>query len=572
MEQTLDLRSLPLLAGLAARSFGCTVVQDASCSTASVDREKVIRIAPIKDMGTQDEADLVTGKVVHEVIHIAYTDWDVGTNDKPFVQHVANILEDVWGERRQSREHPGAQRKICAALKVMQARGLFGLPKGDETPQALIGGMLVRGLRSQELGQTMLQEGYEAFRQAAVAALGEASVQKIWEIAGEVKTCESSAQAFVLARRIAETLKEDADQSQQQQQQGGSSGDEQGQPQPSTGQQGGPQGGATTPFDAGGQPGPAGQGKGGASSGKPTPEQADAIREALEATGQFGATDLGEAIDGEMEASSIATGGRAAGDVLDPNPGEMPDMPDVTDAIRKRAMPVSSQLGRKLEALLEDLRTSQVILRDRGRRLNCASLAGVPVGHTRVFRSVEEEEGVDTALSILIDISASMSDKLKDGVPAIRAVEDTTWALGDVLEKHDVPFSVSTFGARTTSLKKFEESWRKAGRRHWRGLESSTVTHLAVRTASASLLTQEAERKLLLLITDGIPSDVDKTAVAVREAQRHGCEVAILFIAAKAPAEMDEALKKAGTGIKASRLDSASNIAQHIFAAVRGAF
>lgn len=569
------MKSLPLLAGLAARSFGCTVVQDANTATASVNKDRVIRIAPLKDFGDPGEAELVVGKVVHEVVHIAYTNFDVGQGESEFVHHLANILEDVWGERRQAREYPGAQGKICAALKVMMDRGLFGAPSDQETPQSLIAGMLVRGLRSQHLGQSLLQPGYETFRAATEAAIGEDPTRKIWEIAQAVRACESTEAAYAIARKIAEQLKEDAETpqpSQSQPQQG--DGDGKGEPAPASGDAADPspgQDGAASGQGQNGQPDP--QSGSHPGSGAPSAAQAAAIEEALNATDAFGHTDFGDALDEEMEKAGICNpGGRNAGDVLDPNPGVLPEQPDLAQAIRVRATPIAAQLGRRLESLLEDRRESSTYRRSAGRKLDRMALSGIPSGNMRVFRHREEEDGIDTALSILIDISASMKTRLSDGIPGIQAVENATWALGDVLEKHDIPFAVTAFGQRTSCLKGFGESWRKAGRRVWQKLEPSTVTHFAVRKASSDLLQQEAQRKLLLLITDGAPSSINETAVAIREAQRAGCEVAILFVADKTPIEFDLALRQAGTGIRSTRIRSGEGIARHVFSAVQGAF
>ena len=571
------MKSLPLLAGLAARSFGCTVVQDPSCSPASVNKERGIKSAPLQDPGTPGEADLVIGKVVHEVIHIAYTDFEVGKGESEFVHHLANILEDVWGERRQAREYPGAQNKICAAFQVMMERGLFGLPSDQETPQSLIAGMLVRGLRAIELGQDFLQPGYVMFREALETKIGIDPTRKVWETALEVRQCESTQTAYQIAKRIAALLKQDSETPQsspspQPQNAGGNAGDSGGAGSP---EEPGASGDASQdPAAQGaGQQQPSG---GNAGSGAPTPAQADAIQEALDATDGFGTTDFGEALDQEMAQSGISNGkgtnGVKAGDVLDPNPGSFLEHPERTQAIRVRATPIAVQLGRRLENLLEDRKESRTFRRAAGRRMDRMALSGIPLGNNRIFRYQEEEDGIDTALSILIDISASMKSLLSDGIPAIQAVENTTWALSDVLEKHDIPFAVTAFGKQTTVLKGFGESWRKAGKRLWDTLETSTVTHFAVRKAAGDLLPQEAQRKLMLLITDGVPSSIDDTAVAIREAQRAGCEIAILFISDKMPIDFDRALRSAGTGIRSTRIRSGEGIARHVFEAVQGAF
>ena len=503
------------------------------------------------------------GKIVHEVIHIAYTNFDAGQGSSAFVHALANVLEDVWGERRQSREYPGAQGKIRAALAVMMQRGLFGLPKAEEvSPQSLIVGMLIRGLRASELGQTELLPGYEAYRQALEVKIGTEPTRRLWETALEVRSCESSERAYEIAHAIAKQLEEDSQN-----------------PLPSSNEQ--------EKEDTEDSPAEDGDGSNASSSsdgqmdesqdggtGSPvSPEQAGAIREALEATDDFGETDFGKAIDDEMADKGITRlHGPGAGDILDPNPGKLIDAPETTAAIRRRAMPIAAQLGIRLESLLESLRESLYYRERSGRKLDRRAVPGIPVGATRVFRRTDEEVGLNTALSILIDISGSMSDCLSDGKPAILAVEETAWALGDALHRNEVPFAITTFGSSTTRLKSFGESWRFASRRHWHKLQDSTVTHYAVRKAVADLLQQSEVRKMLLLVTDGVPSSIEETAVEIREAQRAGVEVAILFIAKESPLVLLDNLKSAGTGIQPTQIFSGEGIARQIFQSVAGAF
>lgn len=585
----IDARSLPLLAGLAARSFGCRLVQDPNCSTASVGKDRVIRITPFKDLASQDEVDLVVGKVVHEVIHIAYSDWLAleQATLSPFANNLRNVFEDVWGERRQAREYPGAPGKISKAFEVMQKRGLFGMPEEGLPPQALLFGTLLCGLRTQELGQTMLQASYEAYRAQLESTIGAEPTRKLWEAALAVRDCESTTDAINLAHKIEAMLKEEAEQPEspdsenpgnEEAQDGDGQPDSNGDAgEESVGESGGNPAAEGDPAPAEGQGSPqAGNGSPSPGTGEPLPitrAQAQAIRDALDAQDGFGPTDLGDMIGDEMDDSGITVSyGQGAGDVLDPNPGKLMPQPERAALIRQRATPVATQLGIRLEALLETLIDSQVYADRSGRKLMRSSLSGIPIGNTRIFRRQEENAGVDTAISMVIDISGSMSSELTDGKPAIEATEETAWAMGDVLDKFDIPFAITAFGSRTSSIKHFDEDWRTASRKVWCSLESNTVTHHAIRTTAGELIMQDQERKLLLLVTDGIPSDATNTAVEIREAQRAGIEVAILFIAADEPDHFIATLTAANTGIRPTRINSGEGIAKSIFKAVEGAF
>jgi cobalamin biosynthesis protein CobT len=156
----------------------------------------------------------------------------------------------------------------------------------------------------------------------------------------------------------------------------------------------------------------------------------------------------------------------------------------------------------------------------------------VTEGRLDVFRRTDEIEAIDTAVLLLTDISGSMSAGLGDGVSAIDAADATTRALGDTLDRFDIPFAVRYFGEALTLGKSFEEPWRSAKNRHWARLEGSTCTHQALYTCVPEIAARDEQRKLLILVTDGVPSDSETTAVVLMEAMRAGVQPAVVLIAA----------------------------------------
>lgn len=596
MVDSVVMRSLPLVAGLIGRTFGVSVIQDESETTASVDQHKVVRIAPLRDVGTQEEADLVIGKIIHECVHLRFGDMSL-VGSTPLVNVLENILEDVFGEREQAREYPGAPAMIGRALEIMVERGLFAMPSGDASPAQLLTAMLICGLRSQELGQAILQDRYEAARAHLEGAIGTDLVREIWETALQVRTCKSTARAFEIADEIQRILKQQANQPEQPQQ--GQGNKAQAGPG-NNGQQSTPPQGQKPDADGGKQPQrPSGSNATPSPASSPTPEQLRAVGGLLVASKEdFGATDFGEALSGEMRRTNV-TGQAipAAGDVFNPNPGQYamrpaPDLngdkPDSKDPgngvtpsqhktpsmaadIRQRTRPIAFKLGTKLESLLEGITESQMYPSSSGRRIMRERLNRLCLGKGDVFRRQEEAISLNTAVAIVQDISASMADSLEDQKPAIDAAEEAAWAVGDVLEKHEVPFSLYVFGRNTTPIKRFDDGWRKASRRVWASLEGNTITHLAIRTAVGDLVGRPEDRKLMLLITDGAPSSIQAMVIEIQEAQRAGIEVAMLFIAKAMPSLLTNAMHEAGLKLKPQLVQTGQVLAQSIFAAVEGA-
>jgi len=623
------VRSLPLVAAMTGRSFGVRVVEDASVSTASVGIDRVIRVYPFRSVGTQEEADLVVAKIVHEAVHLRYTDFKLNETKRAagapaFTNTVRNILEDVWGERKQARIYPGAPSVIGKGLKTMVDRGLFATPTPETKPAQLLTAMLISGLRSQELGQQVLGEAYQTARGLMEGTLGIRATRILWETALQVRQCETTARGWEIAEAVEHLLKKESENSplppppppspsQSQGSQGDSgegdnepldpaAGDSAGDgqdedPSPSNecgdGEQGASDGGSQDPAgsddgvdepdpnDAGNSTRKSAAAAGGHTSDgepDPTPEQIKALKQLLAADeGEFGVVDLGTELDQEMEKAGIAAPdnasySRGAGDVFSPEASKLAENPDMALAIRARSRSTTTMLGAQLEGALQARVDECSYTSISGRRLATSKLPGVLAGRFDVFRHREENEKLSTAVGVFLDISGSMSDTLSDGKQAIHVAEESAWAVGDVLSRFDVPFGLFAFGERVTPIKTFGESWRKASLQYWNSLEGSTVTHQAVRYGIGEMMPVEAERKLMLVITDGVPSCCTTTAADIREAQRAGIEVAILFVAKEEPTDLIEELARLGTRIRPQRVDSGENLANQIFRAVEGAF
>jgi nitric oxide reductase activation protein len=143
----------------------------------------------------------------------------------------------------------------------------------------------------------------------------------------------------------------------------------------------------------------------------------------------------------------------------------------------------------------------------------------------------------DVAVAVLLDVSLST-----DSWVAERRVLDVaraaTVVFGEVVTRLGDDLAVLAFASKTRNVcrvfevKGFEEPW-SVGRRRLGALEPQGYTRIgpALRHAAALLARQTADERLLLLISDGKPTDYDRyegrhgeadVRMAVREAQRRG--------------------------------------------------
>lgn len=135
---------------------------------------------------------------------------------------------------------------------------------------------------------------------------------------------------------------------------------------------------------------------------------------------------------------------------------------------------------------------------------------------TRVFR-VTRPRSRDLATIVMLDTSASMAARLEDGRNALDVQRLAVSLLGEALEQRGDAFKLCAFASngredvRMTDIKAFGERFDAAALSRLAGLRPGLSTRLgaALRHARAEFGGSRAWRRLLLVLTDGEPSDID---------------------------------------------------------------
>jgi hypothetical protein len=193
---------------------------------------------------------------------------------------------------------------------------------------------------------------------------------------------------------------------------------------------------------------------------------------------------------------------------------------------------IELKVASQLEVILESRIEERSHLDSRGGKLSSRHLVRVVTSPVpRVFKHEEETPGVSTAVSVLLDISASMGTSLSDGHTRMHAAVCAARASVRAMDKHEVPCSLHFFGDSLTKVKSFDEPWRKVRDLTWWCLEDNTLTAQAIEEVVPDLAVREEARKLLLVVTDGIPADPERTSAALQECKLFGVEVGLLLIA-----------------------------------------
>jgi nitric oxide reductase NorD protein len=134
------------------------------------------------------------------------------------------------------------------------------------------------------------------------------------------------------------------------------------------------------------------------------------------------------------------------------------------------------------------------------------------------------------AITILIDVSASTKDVVADGRSVIDIEKTTLLIASEAFDALGDSYSILTFSGtgaadvRVATLKAFSESNSDAVRRRIAAIDAGGNTRLgaAIRHATAILASQPAGHRLLLILSDGKPNDVDRyfTTYAVEDSRQ----------------------------------------------------
>jgi cobalamin biosynthesis protein CobT len=160
---------------------------------------------------------------------------------------------------------------------------------------------------------------------------------------------------------------------------------------------------------------------------------------------------------------------------------------------------VPAKLRYEVKRLFENSGTESFQMHRRAGSLNVHALPTVAMGNTDVFKRRQDVEGVDSAVTVLLDISGSM---FFDGV--IDSAIKTSLALLETLEKAQVKTCLMTFGDRASVQKGFDVPVKRILADMNRLCDGGgTADYDALRVAHGALYRRSEGRKVVFVITDG---------------------------------------------------------------------
>jgi cobaltochelatase CobT len=583
MSDSVLLKSLPYMLSIVAAGAGVDLRTDPRATTAATNGRVVI-LPPLPYTG-EELAIYSLGYIVHESGHIRQTDFSVVGMRPTDELHrmLVNVLEDIRIERLINGVFPGARHWLDAlTLKFVETQRQGVIDPGAELPRKLIRYLqdwLYESVLHYKAVAGIGARQREVWRDAVSPTLAD-QIEKValkaaWASSTQTVVYAASEIVDLLRQEVAEMQSSaDSDGSSDAPQDGGSElstgspsprdEDDGGETTSPTGADedaaGGPGGNSDSEEQSeeqAGQPGELGESSRGGEADPPAnaaaavgatgddvsqvasgsnADQDDSaafpgtrqgyiasLMEALGSPALDEGADRGDVIREEMREKLVES--RANRDSTFKIPevfGAQGSKSDAEAIQRVRAASTALQYG--IEELLQAQTRKRVSSGEYGKRLTRDAGLKMALGNPRIYQRRIDNQKVDTAVHLLLDISDSMRVKGRCAVAL-----DAALALGLALDGvQGVTYSVSAFPFQSydvADLVRPGESIREVAHR-FRAMAPNGTTPMDVALVHAHtvLLSSPAQRRVCLLVTDGAPDDVAAARLMIEMGEGDGIE------------------------------------------------
>lgn len=514
------------------------------------------------DINTDDQA-VMRGYVDHEAGHVRHSDMplilrkygEYEASGRKLARVLHNCLEDVWLERRVMAEYPGAERNLHATARAVNGQALEAFTKDEAARKGLSEPTYIVPFALTWLGRRDYG-GPEC--QALLDMLPENVSRWLDEPIAALDDCRTTGDVFDVAEELERQLKEDftkrTGKAREEAKPEGTP--DKAKPMPVMGSKGEGEEGETPgdgdPVDL---PEASGEGEGGEAPEGEAESGAPATSTKRDAGGAMG--EAGDAKPAELLEPEDVYDDTEIGDVVerltsDVRPMEGSDerrpyrpyttrhdrwlMPDggdfwsskmrsgtaeAYDSILAGMSGPVNQMRRSLErALLAKQTRDWDFGKERG-RLDARRFPAVMAGRTTVFKERMDRAEIDTAVSIVVDLSGSMTGMGKD-----HKARDCVIALAEAIDRTGVAYEITGFSCPMTlpdhpmgKWSRFEPlvGWQfKPFERRLqmckgpiasipRCVGGNNADGEAVMMAYARLRQRREQRKVLMVLSDGHP-------------------------------------------------------------------
>ena len=174
---------------------------------------------------------------------------------------------------------------------------------------------------------------------------------------------------------------------------------------------------------------------------------------------------------------------------------------------------------------LQSIKRQPVSFGSSGRKLSANRLVKMATGDPKIFKKKIEDVEINTAVTVLLDLSGSMDDKYYIANPAAFALHNMLFGVRGVAVC-SMEFSGKGYDPDVNVLVDFGKKPLSEHFNHYPF--DGTPTAEALWAARAKLLQRPEPRKIVLVLTDGCPNNGYETAAATARLQQEGIEIAAI--------------------------------------------
>jgi Mg-chelatase subunit ChlD len=502
---------------------------------------------PVLPEGDDAAWILARGYLDHEAGHVRHTDFSV-SEDTPMHKALANILEDVRIELAMGKAYPGCAVNLRNLAEHLATQGAF--TPSSSKPEQLFLGWILTECRSRVLRQSALSPVAQKARTSLLKRLGAVLVNQVEVLLKRVDRLSTTRQVYDLAKEILDLLRHAQEQARKHSPARKDENESEGSSSPCRGQeaQGEPQNDngtrektspATSTSDNQRSEEPADRSSSDSlsklerddtsdvsdSAGLPSDADKEVLKRILTKNpGAFG--DLGQITANALQAASdqavkekggasmtgIYPGEQFAREVTCGSPPDLHQVRHETVALRSR-----------LTRLVQASRLKRTCAGRLGRLIDHRTLHRLPAGDSRVFKRKEEKRAINTAVIVLLDRSGSMSG------PRMELARKTVLALADVLGTiAGISVATAAFPGTDNAVVPMTPFGRSASRtrdNYAMTAEGGTPLAQALGWARVQMAVRQEKRKILLVATDGQPSNPGLVKALLERLENEGVEL-----------------------------------------------
>ncbi len=493
---------------------------------------------------------LAKGYVDHEAAHIRHTDFSAlgSVNLDAATRHLFNSIENWRVEKRLSERYPGCRNNLDWLIEHLLMEN--PAKAGDENPAFAVLGYVLLSVRSWNVSEVAIAA--QEFRQVVDKAYPGLTGNLDWILDRVKAHCPDTQAAILYAREMAEAIRQYQKTSQSlakadESVEGSRPEQNDDESQGFDGESGDSDCEADEPADANPNQAESRESKRNPKGGKSKEQDAGQPSSDAEADCPRSEADLNEAGSIQANAEALAS----LSNLFDQSPDELPKSfgeilaeklaenacgtPEagfsvakcerrqsgpLPDDERSLALRSSNALRQRLSGLLQAAELKRMAKGRRG-KLNTTSLYRLSVGNPRVFCRESVRQGQNSAVHLLLDASYSMKGE------AIRLARQACFAATNALACiKGVNPAVTVFPGRDyggvypimAHSQKLEDNF---------GVDAYGGTPLtpALWWVAQALYPLSEQRKIILLITDGMPNHIESAMEAIKIISRLGVEI-----------------------------------------------